>query len=111
VDVQIQTSPAPKKTSRLRDWSRRLLITSLCLGACTCYVLWVGLNALGAGHGTATIWYGGLVLWFVSWVVLLASCVTGLVSWKQTSHLPFWVAPSLLVLAVVTGLGIWGLGG
>ena len=96
---------------RLRYLSLASFITSLIGGVVTLSLLFVGIGMGGAGHGDWTIWYVGLLMWAISWLVMLVSCVAGIASWARSGRPAWWVIPAGLIVWAVGALGLWGLQG
>lgn len=73
--------------------------------------LFFGMMAAGGGHGTYGIWYSGLALSAVSWLLVIASIVTGFIGMRQPG---IWIPALVLqcfVFLCLTCAGIWGIGG
>lgn len=76
--------------------------------------LFFGMMATGGGHGTYTLWYCGLILSAVSWLLVLVSIVSGFKGMKETKETEIWL-PALVfqcfVFLCLTCAGLWGMGG
>ncbi len=70
----------------LRRVSFATFVASLVMALVTPLILLFVLAQGGAGHGTWGLWYFGLLLWFVAWLAMLVSCITGGVAWKRTGR-------------------------
>ncbi len=97
--------------SRVRSWSFRLFIVSVAGIPTTAVILFFGMMMTGGGHGTERLWLLGLLLSFVCWLVVAASCITGFIAWRRGGRIVWWAIPELLVFVALTLLGLWGMGG
>lgn len=70
-------------------------------------VLFLGIMAAGGGHGTTTPCFFGLVLSFVTWLVMLISVIVGFRGIKKGIWMPALFLQSVAFLAL-TCLGVWG---
>ncbi len=95
----------------MRNYSRRLFIASSIGIPVTAGVLFLGMVMTGGGHGSYGVWYFGLALSFLCWVVAMISTVTGIVAWSRETRPVWWVVPEALIFVGLTVLGLWGLGG
>jgi hypothetical protein len=77
----------------------------------TAGVLYLGMMMTGGGHGTYGMWYFGLLLSFVCWLLVGLSCVTALVAWRREACAVWWAIPEAVVFIALTLLGLWGMGG
>ena len=96
---------------RLRTLSLVAFSVALALGLLTIAVLLIGIVRGGAGHGDWTVFYVGLVLWFVAWAALGISMVADVIAWAKTRKLSPWFVPASLLFLFVSLAGLWGLQG
>lgn len=99
-------SPSPEMR-RFRRW-----VTTSWIGlVLSCMSLFFGLMATGAGHGTYGLWYLGLVVSFISWLLVLISVLVGRAAIQQSSVWGLVWGLQLVLWLILTGVGIWGIGG
>jgi len=91
--------------------SFRWFVTSLGLLPITVGVLYFGLMMTGGGHGTYGLWYLGLLLSLFLWFSCGMCCITGIRAQVKEKTVVWWVIPSAMLFLLLTGIGIWGLGG
>lgn len=95
----------------LRRFSFISFLGGLVGGVLTVATLFIGFGLGGAGHGDWTIWGVGLIIWLISWLVLLASCLAGIAAWARSGRPAWWTIPALVLLVAAGALGLWGLQG
>ena len=97
--------------SKMRDRSWRTFVTSAIGLPVTAGILFLGMMMTGGGHGTYGMWYFGLALSFLCWLLVMISVITGIIAWKRDSLVVWWLVPETLLFVVLTLLGVWGVGG
>ncbi len=97
--------------SRVRSWSFRFFVASVVGIPITAGVLYLGMMMTGGGHGTYGMWYFGLLLSLVCWLLVGTSFVTGLVAWRREARAVWWAIPEAVVFITLTLLGLWGIEG
>ncbi|MFO1486693.1 MAG: hypothetical protein U1F71_25260 [Verrucomicrobiaceae bacterium] len=95
-----------KNNQRFLKWSRVSWLGLFLSFTALCY----GMMAAGAGHGSSTPWFFGLVISFMTWLSMLASVILGFRGLKQGVWLPALILQTVVFL-VLTCVGIWGMGG
>ena len=96
---------------KMRTWSFRFFLWFLIGVPITAAVLYFGMMATGGGHGTYGLWIFGLILSVLCWLLIGASFITSVVTWKREARSVWWAIPSGIVLVLLTLLGLWGMQG
>lgn len=102
---------SPDNCSSIKKYSFRIFITSVIGVVLNAVILYIGAMATGGGHGSFELWYLGLFISPIVWILVLAGFVSSVIIWKKSSERIWWTFPSLALLIVLTLLGLWGLKG
>lgn len=100
-----------RTSHQLYSLGLRLFLVSISLSFASILILFAGIGQLGAGHGSAALWYIGLFIAAVTWLTLAMSCAAGLIGLKRDPYLrmPAWLLLSALILLASIALGAWEL--
>jgi hypothetical protein len=90
--------------------SWRIFVASLLVALLAAVVLYIGLAAIGLGHGDSTLWYCGLFLAFLSWLLFGTTSALAVASGFRSGYVGWWILLSGPIFLALTLAGLWALG-